>query len=93
MPALDAPAELSEDAFPPVASKVKKSAQKTIIKVKLNANKNASSSQSAQATQQVSSSPKKNANTVKRVPPIVTYGMNHKEKTEQLAKVLGHSNL
>lgn len=29
---------------------------------------------------------------VKRVPPIVTYGMNHKEKTEQLTKVLGHNN-
>lgn len=51
----------------------------------------------AQTAQQHTSSDKENARNekgseIKRVPPIVTYGLKHKEATERLTKVLGHSN-
>lgn len=72
-----------------------KSKKKPTNKVKSSANIPSKNTQSARQE----TSPKSNTNVreenksvVKRVPPIVTYGLNHKEKAEELTKVLGHNN-
>lgn len=103
-PTLASPEGLTVEDFPAVSSKVGKAKELSQTKKSTKTNGPAKATQppahSKQKGIQLTNTNAKNTlnireeivNAVKRVPSIVTYGMNNKEKTEQLTKVLGHSN-